>query len=453
MTEKKLLSVFSVLCLFLIVPFSLIADTKTDQEKALEADLRQAEIEKQAGEILLDTTKTQTKTIESEITRLANEIKKSNNIIEEKNDNIKTLSSEVDDRELKIKLLNEKIETAKASVAKIMVNMNELDNLSFVEIMLSSKNLSEALIDSDIFSSINESMSTIVLDIRELEAQNRTEKEQLKQKQNAELDAKKEIELEKARVQKNEAEQQTLLTGSKQQEATLYLYVAGKEQEMERIRTALFALRDTDGIQFGDAVEYAKSVQKITGVRPAFLLAILQQESNIGQNVGQCLITDLTTGDGKGKNTGTFFEKVMGPASLEHFPRLMKDLGRDWKTTPVSCPIDIQGRGTATKYYQGRGYGGAMGPAQFIPSTWVLFEERVKTATRQKTADPWRAIDAFMASGMYLADLGASKGTYSAEVAAACKYYGSGGSSCTYGTQVLARVNNLQIMIDTLEGK
>jgi hypothetical protein len=57
-----------------------------------------------------------------------------------------------------------------------------------------------------------------------------------------------------------------------------------------------------------------------------------------------------------------------------------------------------------------------------------------------------------MASGLYLSDLGAGLGTYSGEIAAACKYYGSGGTSCTYGTQVMARAANIQInMIEPLQ--
>ena len=449
-------SILVVLCLLVcfspsgFLLNSLLAATNKAQEAELEASLKQAELEKEILQSQLDTTKQQTKSIEGEINRLASEIKTSNNIIAEKNSNINQLSTEIGDRELKIKLLNEKTEAAKESVAKVMVSMNELDDLSFVEIILSSQNLSEALIDRDIFSTINKSMSSIVAEIRSLEEQNRTERIALQDQQSAELDAKKVIELEKQRIQQNESKQRTLLTDSKQQEATYSLYVAGKEQEIQRIRTALFALRDTDGIEFWQALEYAEQVQKATGVRPAFLLAIIQQESNLGQNVGQCLVTDLETGNGKGKNTGTFFERVMNVnwGDPKHFERITKALGRDWKTTPVSCPIGGQ------YYYQGRGFGGAMGPAQFIPSTWALYETRIASAVGIKVADPWRAMDAFMASGLYLADLGAGNGTYSSEIAAACNYYGSGGSSCAYGTQVMARVNNIQVnMIDVLKGK
>jgi hypothetical protein len=64
--------------------------------------------------------------------------------------------------------------------------------------------------------------------------------------------------------------------------------------------------------------------------------------------------------------------------------------------------------------------------------------------------NPWNAEDAFTASAMYLGDLGASTGTYSGEIKAACKYYGSGGTSCSYGTSVMKLKSSIQSDIDYL---
>jgi large subunit ribosomal protein L31 len=47
------------------------------------------------------------------------------------------------------------------------------------------------------------------------------------------------------------------------------------------------------------------------------VLAILTQESNLGQNVGQCYLRDNSTGAGVGKNTGTVFQKVMSPTRMK----------------------------------------------------------------------------------------------------------------------------------------
>jgi membrane-bound lytic murein transglycosylase B len=76
------------------------------------------------------------------------------------------------------------------------------------------------------------------------------------------------------------------------------------------------------------------------------------------------------------------------------------------------------------------GYGGAMGPAQFIPSTWSSYRERIKAITG-KPSDPWDIKDAFLAAGLYLADSGAKAQTYNAEWKAAMIYF-SGSTSSKY---------------------
>ena len=129
---------------------------------------------------------------------------------------------------------------------------------------------------------------------------------------------------------------------------------------------------------------------------------------------------------------------------VKPFLNLTEKLGRDPYTTPVSCP-------------QQAGYGGAMGPAQFIPSTWVLYENLITRALGISVADPWRARDAFMAAGFLLKDNGAKAGSYSAERDAACKYFS--GSKCsksswaaTYGSQVMSKAATIQAtMIDPIE--
>ena len=94
---------------------------------------------------------------------------------------------------------------------------------------------------------------------------------------------------------------------------------------------------------------------------------------------------------------------------------------------------------------------GAMGPAQFIPTTWNGIKGQVAKLLSKKVADPWEAQDAFMASAIYLSDLGSINGNYGAEIKAACRYFGSGGSSCYYGKQVMARAQDIQEnMIDKL---
>jgi membrane-bound lytic murein transglycosylase B len=104
------------------------------------------------------------------------------------------------------------------------------------------------------------------------------------------------------------------------------------------------------------------------------------------------------------------------------------------------------------------GWGEAIGPAQFIASTWLLIKDRVASALGiNSMPDPWNPAHAFMASALYLGDLGASAKTYTAERNAACKYYS--GKSCgyvtgntSYGNSVLNLADKIQrTMIDPLQ--
>ena len=71
-----------------------------------------------------------------------------------------------------------------------------------------------------------------------------------------------------------------------------------------------------------------------------------------------------------------------------------------------------------------------MGPAQFLPSTWMGFKEAVAQTTGHNPANPWNIQDAFTAAALKLAKGGATAKTRTAEVAASKAYY-SGRSTCS----------------------
>jgi membrane-bound lytic murein transglycosylase B len=106
----------------------------------------------------------------------------------------------------------------------------------------------------------------------------------------------------------------------------------------------------------------------------------------------------------------------------EPFKTITTELGRDIDTTPVSCPMK-------NKDGSQLGWGGAMGPAQFIPSTWIGYKDRVAALTG-KSADPWDIRDAFVAAALLLKANGAN-GTDDGYWKAAMRYF-SGGTSTKY---------------------
>ncbi len=222
------------------------------------------------------------------------------------------------------------------------------------------------------------------------------------------------------------SEQNKLLKETQGKEERYQAMLADSQKRAQEIRNRIYELLGVSRqITFGEAVEIARWVSGQTGVRVELLLAVLTQESNLGKNVGTC----NRIGDPLSKG----WRAIMKPdRDQAPFLTITKELGVDPDITPVSCPMrDSSGNKI--------GWGGAMGPAQFIPSTWVLYKNKVSAITG-KPANPWDIRDAFLAAALLLKDNGATGGGSNAEWRAAMIYFS--GSTNTrfrfYGDSVVA---------------
>ncbi len=408
-----------------------------------------AELERTESEIKnlsnqLSGLKSEGASIERDKKILENQAQQAKLKIKQHELSIATLGKNIKTKENAIVGLQERITKNQIGLRDVVRSAYEIDNISAVEIFLSNQNLSDFIRDIDAYGFINtkirESIGIINKDKKEEEA----EKKELDEKRSKEFDSKYEVELQKKKIDAINAEKARLLALNKKEQSNYSSIISDKQAKANKIRNALFALRDSASIKFEDAVKYAKAASNQTGVRAAFILAILQQESNLGSNVGSCYLKNESDGSGVRISSGAAVNNVMKPTrDVQPFLSITKALGKDPFTTRVSCPL------------ASGGYGGAMGPAQFIPSTWQLFAGRISKANGGGTANPWAAADAFMASSMYLSDLGASSGSYSAERNAACRYYsgracGSNGNTF-YGDQVMQRAIKLQADIDLIQ--
>ena len=446
------------LCLVVFFGFGLPVGAQTAApcdaacRTKLEAELAQYQKEIDDLGPIIEAKRREGVSLSRDVELLNTLIQKAKLAIKARNLAISGLSEDIGEKKKVINKYSAKIEREKESLASLMRRTHELDNYSIIEVVLSEKPLSEFFVDLDAFEYIEDAISKSLNEVSIAKVKTEEAKLALEEKKAKETDLKYQKEQEKKMLDANEAEKKRVLTITKGQEKEYQKVLKEKQARAASIRAQLFSLRDTGEIPFGQALDYANQVSQKTGVRPAFLLAIFMQESGFGKNVGACYLKDTTTGGGVGKNTGTPFAKVMavtrnGDANkgdVKPFLDLMLRLGRDPYTTQVSCPQQV-------------GFGGAMGPAQFIPSTWVLYENLIKNALGIDVPDPWRARDAFMAAGFLLKDNGAKANSYSAERNAACKYFS--GRSCansswaaTYGTQVMKKAETIQAtMIDPIE--
>ncbi|OGI60541.1 hypothetical protein A2641_03340 [Candidatus Nomurabacteria bacterium RIFCSPHIGHO2_01_FULL_37_25] len=382
----------------------------------------------------------QTGTIKGDVDYLTSQINALKTKIKARALIIAQLKVNIAERVSTIKSLTNKIEREHESLAQLLRKTNEFGEENLVHLILSNEDISDFYGDLESYASIKQAVKDSVDIIRGIKTQNEVVKQDLEKKQDAETDAKEELESTQKTVAKSEAQKKQLLAISKNKEMEYQKLATQKKIQADKIRSALFNLAGiSQKIDFGTALSYANVAKASLGIDPAFLLAILTQESNLGANVGQCYLTNTETGAGVGKNTGTPFSNVMKPTrDVGPFLEITTELKLNAFQTAVSCPI----AGVV-------GWGGAMGPAQFIPSTWKLFIDRLQDILKHYP-NPWSPEDAFMASSMYLTDLGAVGASQSAQNKAACKYYGSGGSSCSYSRSVKKLKENIQANIDLL---
>jgi len=334
-----------------------------------------------------------------------------------------------------IQSLSNKIDREHESLAQLLRNTNEFDDENIVHLILSDASISNFYSDLESYASIKQAVKASADLIRGIKTETEVVKKDLEKKQDAETDAKVELENAQKKVVKSETEKKQLLAISKDKEQAYQKLAAEKKARADKIRAALFQLRDTKAIPFGTALKYAQEVQIKTGVRPAFLLAIITQETNLGANIGTCNRPD----DPPSKN----WKAVMKPDRDQGpFERITSALGLNPYSVPVSCPWN-------------GGWGGAMGPSQFIPSTWELYAKKIASALNiSGMPNPWEPRDAFFASSIYLGELGADNGGYTAERTAALKYYAGSNwklkKNAFYGDNVMKKASGIQADIDLL---
>lgn len=403
------------------------AEATTDGTQVeLEQKLREIESQIIQQEVSIRETQAQGKTLKQQVSVLDAKSKKINLQIQAIDLQIRRLSVQVRDTDATIRESELKISQSKTLLEKSLRAMYENDQLSLLEILLANSAL------SDFFAEVGAQVAiqaetqkgldeiTALKEVLERQRENlltkREDQESLYIIQNAQR--------RQLSEEKQSKDQLLALTKGKE---TLYQQLLKQSQKTAaEIRTQLYKLLGGGEIKFEDALRYAEFASANTGVRTALLLAVLDKESDLGRNVGRCS-----------------WKTAMHPTRDQPvFLEITRELGINPDNILVSCPIVRDGA-----------YGGAMGFAQFLPSTWVLYKDRIQSVVG-RTPSPWNPQDAFLASALYLKDAGAGGRTYAAERQAAAKYYAGRRWQYylySYGTHVLELAADYQSQIDILK--
>ena len=343
---------------------------------------------------------------------------------------IKSLSQDIQQKSENISFLSGEMGKSKESLGDFLRRINERDNFSSVEIALVYQDLALFLNEVESINQIQSSLQDSLGRFENLKVEEEGAREDLLDKKNEQLELRSLQELQKKKLDIDEVEKQKILKTTKGKEAEYQKVLNDKKKSAATIKSQLFLLTGSPDIPFEKAVEYANLAEKHTGIRPAFLLAVITEESNLGQNVGK----------------GNWKEDLSHSRCASQrtaFVEITSELGLNPDLMPVSKKA----------WY---GYcGGAMGPAQFIPTTWQLFKKSVSKITGNIPPNPWDPKDAFVASALLLRDNGAKAGNTQSEWKAAMKYLAGVNWNKSayrfYGDDIMAIAVKYQEQIDIIQ--
>ncbi|MBX4216014.1 hypothetical protein KW797_03625 [Candidatus Parcubacteria bacterium] len=434
--------------LLLILPIGLFAQTGDDvaaRRATLERDLATLEAEIDAQRKVLEAKQQESASLERDIAIIDAKIKEADLSIKARNLTITKLSQDIAGKEKRIGELTGKIGRERESLGELIRKTRELDDSSLLELVLSRQNVSEFFADADTFSSVGKALQDSVVVVSENREETATEKKSLEEKKQEETSLRAIQELQRKRIAQDKAAKNELLKVTKGKEDEYKKVIKEREKSAAIIRSELFSLQGSKAISFGKALDLANLAYQKTGVRPAFLLGVITEETNLGENLG----------------TGSWLVDMHPTRDRPIFDDITRDLGFNPDAMPVSKKA----------WY---GYGGAMGPAQFIPSTWVLYagyaeegkgsgnwtysesKDRVGALTGHQPPSPWEPEDAFMAAAILLKDNGGAGGSYTKERLAALRYL-AGWTNATkksyafYGDDVMQIAAKYQAQIDILQ--
>ncbi len=361
----------------------------------------------------IDENSSKAKTLAGEIGSLNAQINKVQLEIRGLSLAIDQTTAEANTTQGQINEAQDKLDLHKQALARYIDVLYQEDQENLTQVLFKHSEISDFFNNLKNIQDTQDNLRKTIISIKELKSDLEDKKNQLDNKKSDLENLKGLQQSEKSDLDQAKKQKDSLLKETKGQEAKFQQLVKQSQQDIQRISEQITYLAQ-NGVTVEDAIKFGQLAALRVGIRPAFLIAELEAESRIGVNVGKC----NRPGDPPEKG----WQAIMNPRDFTPFANITSQLGLDPNTTAVSCPQYVNGRQF--------GWGGAMGPAQFIPSTWVGYADKVAQLLGKTLANPWNIEDSFMAAAVKLANAGATAKTRSAEIAASKAYY-SGNPRCS----------------------
>lgn len=418
--------------LILIPAYPVLANSKLeDTRKNLSTELTKIQD-------LTDSKKetdVQVRTLAKELESLDAEINSSQKNLDETIQDINSIQAELSQTREYITTLEQTIFAQKALIKEYISSLYTQKDVSLFEVVLSEDQLSELLGSVQKTGVMQDSITESISLIQAKEKEIVSEKQHLFDKEE-----------ELIALRQSQEQQKNLLEQTQSDKETLFAQTKGEQSEYEALLKQSFATKQnllnsikvlggSDGRPGAISLEeaYAMAVRNAARfgnkIRPEYMVGILKIESGLGGNVGRSFYKDSLSGcAAREGNDSPNNRKRVYAAEEAAFEKITASLGLPL-TQPVSgCP-----------YPKYRGTGGAMGPAQFMPNTWLGYEARLREL-KGGPVSPWNIEDAMLAMALKL--LGRNEqaiaGNEELERRAALCYLGGCNGNMWYADRVLA---------------
>lgn len=367
------------------------------ERETLEKELKELEAQIVEHEKTIISLKKEGKTLSSEIKTLTSKVDKLNLQIRAVTLSLARLDKEIAVKEGDIKVTETKIDKNREALSHTLQQMYEQNQVNLIEVLLQNPTLTAFVGGVNTLLTVQNNLSTAIQKITELKNELVDKREELVLQRADAAELKAYQASQRAAVESTKKEKNTLLTATKGKESEFQKLLVETRKTAAQIRDRLFQLLGGGQMTFGEAYKIAKFTEDATGVSAALILAVVDRESALGQNVGRCN-----------------YKTAMHPTrDIPIFLELTASLGIDPSTVLVSC-ANVDGA-----------YGGAMGATQFIPSTWNIYKERIGEIVGTSNPSPWNNSAAFVGTALYLKDAGAGTSVASWREATARYYAGS----------------------------
>lgn len=385
-----------------------------DKEAYRSELLRQIEeYKKQIGEYedQIDEKKKEQKTLNREVSIIDGQIKKQDLEIKKTNLHLNQLKLDIKDKNQSIEELESKARLEKTKLIEHVNKISEYDNVSMLEMILKYENLSDFFTNVAAVENLQSETQEILQEIRDIKQDLTGQIEAMEEDQSESLELKSMLEVQKFSLDQKQKEKKNLIAVTKGQEKKFQELIKQNQKKISDIQSRLFEFGSlgVGKITIEKAVEYAQIAGDKAGIRPAFLLGLIWVESKLNSNLG--------SGNWKTDLYDCYMrlgKKQTAIAQKDAFFDITYKLSLDPDKAPVS------------KAYLAHGCGGAMGIAQFMPTTWAAYESRIAKLTGHNPPSPWGVLDGFTGAAIKLADNGATSQDRTGERKAAAMYYAGG---------------------------